>query len=101
MAAIETAAAAAFPDLENSLLVALFLASNVFGSLLEPYLLQRYSLRGCVVVSALLMTCGNVIKSGVPFYGGTSEAQIIVAFLVVGLSQPVFQITALVLAQTW
>ncbi|KAG5188154.1 major facilitator superfamily domain-containing protein [Tribonema minus] len=101
MAAIETAAKAAYPSLENSLLVALFLISNVFGSLLEPYLLKRYGLRGCVVVSAMIMAMGNLIKSGVPGYVGSSEAQIIVAFLVVGLSQPVFQITALVLAQDW
>eukprot|EP00557_Chaetoceros_sp_GSL56_P011164 CAMPEP_0176481464 /NCGR_PEP_ID=MMETSP0200_2-20121128/2838_1 /TAXON_ID=947934 /ORGANISM="Chaetoceros sp., Strain GSL56" /LENGTH=1442 /DNA_ID=CAMNT_0017877679 /DNA_START=223 /DNA_END=4551 /DNA_ORIENTATION=- len=98
----------AFGNINPEHLVTVFLAANAFSTALEPILLSRLGLRRTVVFGSFLLMCGNVIKSGgIPGLIGTELSRddamwrIYAGFLLVGLSQPLYQCTPTLLSCVW
>lgn len=98
----------AFGDINPEHLVTIFLASNSLATAMEPIILSRLGLRKTVVLGSFLLMCGSVIKSGgIPGIIGTelteNDAQwrIYAGFLLVGLSQPLYQCTPTLLSCSW
>lgn len=83
-------------------LIDIFLFTNVVFCLLEPTVVRRAGLRTVIVVAALLMSTGCLLRSGIPFTGAEPEyAQIIAGTVLVGAAQPFFQCTPPLLSATW
>lgn len=108
VAPIAVLTAEAFGDINPEHLVTVFLAANAVSTALEPVLLSRLGLRKTVVFGSFLLMCGNVIKSGgIPGLIGTELTKddatwkIYAGFLLVGLSQPLYQCTPTLLSCVW
>jgi len=88
-------------------LVTLFLASNAVATALEPSVLARLGLRRTIVFGSFLLMVGNIIKSGgIPGLTDTPVDdeqgwRIYTGFLLVGLSQPLYQCTPALLSSSW
>lgn len=98
----------AFGDINPEHLVTIFLASNAIATAMEPIILSRLGLRKTVVFGSFLLMCGSVIKSGgIPGIIGTelnkddAQWRIPAGFLLVGLSQPLYQCTPTLLSCSW
>ena len=98
----------AYGNINPEHLVTIFLASNALATSMEPIILSRLGLRKTVVFGSFLLMCGSVIKSGgIPGIIGTAltadDAQwrIYLGFLLVGLSQPLYQCTPTLLSCSW
>ena len=98
----------AFGDIDPEQLVVIFLGANAIASACEPMMLARLGLRRTVVVGALLLMIGSIIKSGgVPplfqfeMIMGQEEWRIYLGFFLVGLSQPLYQCTPALLSASW
>mmetsp|Transcript_47935 Transcript_47935/g.58032 ORF Transcript_47935/g.58032 Transcript_47935/m.58032 type:complete len:643 (-) Transcript_47935:430-2358(-) len=79
-------------------LVVVFLYSNAAATLIEPYLVYKFGLRGDVLIGAFLLALGSLLKSGaLP----DEPWKMYLAFFVVGLSQPLYQCTPAVLSGNW
>jgi len=93
-----------FETIQPEVLVTLFLATNAIATAFEPTILSRLGLRNTVVLGAFLLMIGSVVKSGgVPGLTGTvvEEWRIYAGFLLVGLSQPLYQCTPALLSSSW
>lgn len=98
-----------FGDVNPEHLVTVFLAANAIATAFEPVLLARLGLRKMIVFGAFLLMSGSVIKSGgIPGITGTGLAdssnaswRIYTGFLLVGLSQPLYQCTPTLLSCAW
>jgi MFS transporter, FLVCR family, MFS-domain-containing protein 7 len=102
LAPLEEIADDRFKGLHSGLLVVFFLTANVVSCCAEPAILQRFGLRRTVLGGALLMLLGNLLKSGLPeIAANSSAALVLLGSIVVGLAQPLFQITAVTLVQDW
>jgi len=98
----------AFGNINPEHLVTIFLAANAVSTAMEPILLSRLGLRRTVVFGSFLLMCGSVVKSGgIPGIIGTeltkddAEWRIYAGFLLVGLSQPLYQCTPTLLSCSW
>lgn len=98
----------AFGDINPEHLVTIFLAANAVSTAMEPILLSRLGLRRTVVFGSFLLMCGSVVKSGgIPGIIGTelteddAQWRIYAGFLLVGLSQPLYQCTPALLSCSW
>jgi hypothetical protein len=108
VAPIATLTKDAFGDIDPEQLVVIFLGANAIASACEPMMLARLGLRRTVVVGALLLMVGSIIKSGgVPplfqfeMIMGQEEWRIYLGFFLVGLSQPLYQCTPALLSASW
>ena len=98
----------AFGYVNPQMLVTVFLLANTFSTALEPMILSRLGLRKTIIFGAGLLTVGSVIKSGgIPGVIGTTltkgdgEWRIYAGFILVGLSQPLYQCTPTLLSCSW
>ena len=98
----------AFGYVNPQVLVTVFLLANAFSTALEPMILSRLGLRKTIVFGAGLLMLGSVIKSGgIPGVIGTTlnkgdgEWRIYAGFILVGLSQPLYQCTPTLLSCSW
>lgn len=98
----------AFGYVNPQVLVTVFLLANAVSTVLEPIILSRLGLRKTIIFGAGLLTLGSVIKSGgIPGVIGTTlnkgegEWRIYAGFLLVGLSQPLYQCTPTLLSCSW
>ncbi|KAJ8601444.1 hypothetical protein CTAYLR_005944 [Chrysophaeum taylorii] len=102
--------------LHDSNLVAVFLATNVAFCLLEPATVRRYGLRAAVVLGALTMALGCVLRclateialsewwaeTVAPPEGVNLQRNLaIIGTMLVGAAQPFFQCTPSLLAANW
>jgi len=87
--------------LHPSSLVTLFLTTNVFFCLVEPYVVLRKGLGFTVVSGAVLMFLGCLMRSGLPQLPTESRALVEVGTVLVGAAQPFFQCTPAMLAANW
>lgn len=98
----------AYGDINPEHLVTIFLSANAISTAIEPILLSRLGLRRTVVFGSFLLMCGSVIKSGgIPGVMGTeltvndAHWRIYIGFMLVGLSQPLYQCTPTLLSCSW
>lgn len=105
----------AFGDVDPESLVTVFLTANAVASAAEPAILGRLGLRRTVLLGAMLLMAGSIVKSGGLIVGGggsrslgdleEEEAdetwRLYVGFFLVGLSQPLYQCTPALLSASW
>ncbi len=98
----------AFGSINPELLVTVFLIANAVASACEPIILSRLGLRRTVLFGALLLMIGSIVKSGgmppiieADLQKGQGEWRVYVGFLLVGLSQPLYQCTPALLSASW
>ena len=88
-------------------LVTIFLAANAVTTALEPIVLACLGLRCTIVFGAFLLMLRNIIKSGgIPGLTNTAVEgeqrwRIYSGFLLVGISQPLYQCTPALLSSSW
>ena len=105
----------AFGDVDPESLVTVFLGANAVASAFEPMVLGRLGLRRTVLLGSLLLMIGSIVKSGglqslimAKSSTKTEEEEdanetwrIYLGFLLVGLSQPLYQCTPALLSASW
>ncbi|GAX24282.1 hypothetical protein FisN_4Lh015 [Fistulifera solaris] len=98
----------AFGSINPELLVTVFLIANAVASACEPIILSRLGLRRTVLFGSLLLMIGSIVKSGgmppiieADLQKGQGEWRVYVGFLLVGLSQPLYQCTPALLSASW
>lgn len=98
----------AFGSINPELLVTVFLVANAVASACEPIILSRLGLRRTVLFGALLLMIGSIVKSGgmppiieADLKKGQGEWRVYIGFLLVGLSQPLYQCTPALLSASW
>ena len=98
----------AFGSIDPEQLVVVFLGANVVATACEPIVLSRLGLRRTVLLGALLLMVGSMVKSGgLPpiiesnLEKGKGEWRVYVGFFLVGLSQPLYQCTPALLSASW
>ncbi|KAL7460699.1 hypothetical protein ACHAXS_001153, partial [Conticribra weissflogii] len=105
----------AFGDVDPESLVTVFLTANAVASAAEPAILGRLGLRRTVLLGAMLLMAGSIVKSGGLIVGGggtkslgdleEEEAdetwRLYLGFFLVGLSQPLYQCTPALLSASW
>ena len=98
----------AFGSINPELLVTVFLVANAVASACEPIILSRLGLRRTVLFGSLLLMIGSIVKSGgmppiieADLQKGQGEWRVYVGFLLVGLSQPLYQCTPALLSASW
>ena len=84
---------------EKELLVMLFLSANAVASLFEPYILQRVGLRNTVLLGSILLALGSICKGSL--FGTLHLSYLRLAFVLCGLSQPLYQCTPAVLTSSF
>lgn len=84
---------------EKESLVTLFLMANAVASLCEPYILNRVGLRKTVLLGSILLALGSLFKGSL--FGPMQVAQLRIAFVLCGLSQPLYQCTPAILSSTF
>ena len=83
-------------------LIDIFLFTNVLFCFLEPTIVRKIGLRGCVVGAGMLMSVGCALRSGVPLSGAVPPyAEVVAGTVLVGAAQPFFQCTPPLLSATW
>lgn len=82
--------------------------ANAVATACEPIILSRLGLRRTVLFGALLLMIGSIIKSGgmppiiaADLQKGQGEWRVYAGFLLVGLSQPLYQCTPALLSASW
>ena len=88
-----------FEGLRVSVLVTTFLAANVLGNLIEPKIVLERGLRSGVVLGAVLMAIGSLLRAGLGW--GVHPWSLIAGTWLVGLAQPLFHCTPSLLAASW
>lgn len=97
-------------DLDDSNLVAIFLATNVAFCLLEPATVRKYGLRVAVAMGAIVMAVGcglrclaieMAVGAWKTQYTSLPRTLAIVGTMLVGAAQPYFQCTPSLLAANW
>ena len=108
VAPIAVLTAEAFGNINPEHLVTIFLGANALSTAMEPIILSRLGLRRTVVFGSFLLMCGSVIKSGgIPGIIGIelteddAQWKIYTGFVLVGLSQPLYQCTPTLLSCSW
>ena len=108
VAPIATLANQSFGKIYPDQLVVIFLSANAISSACEPVVLSRLGLRRTIVLGALLLMMGSVIKSGgqpsfvnSTLQDGQGEWRVYLGFFLVGLSQPLYQCTPALLSASW
>jgi hypothetical protein len=98
----------AFGSIDPERLVVVFLTANAIATACEPIILARLGLRRTVLLGALLLMIGSIVKSGglppiIPpnLEKGHAEFSLYLGFFVVGLSQPLYQCTPALLSASW
>jgi hypothetical protein len=98
----------AFGNINPEQLVVVFLCANGFATACEPIILSRLGLRRTVLFGSLLLMIGSIIKSGgmppiiaAKIEKGEGEWRVYLGFLLVGLSQPLYQCTPALLSASW
>mmetsp|Transcript_32146 Transcript_32146/g.68011 ORF Transcript_32146/g.68011 Transcript_32146/m.68011 type:complete len:1341 (-) Transcript_32146:252-4274(-) len=93
--------------MEPENLVALFFAANVLATTCVPVVLSWIGLRRTVLLGALLLMIGNIVRSGNGLLGSTSDIdrlddwRLYSGFLLAGLSQPLYQCTQSYVVLAW
>jgi len=85
-------------------LVVVFLFANGISTAMEPFLLSLLGFRRLIVFGAFLGAAGSLLKSGLPFRYVLTEGdewRVYLGFLLVGLSQPMYQCTPALLSASW
>jgi len=109
VAPIASLAVESYNTLNPEHLVTAFLLANTFATALEPIILSRLGLRKTVVFGAFLLMCGSAVKSGgIPGLLGSgaeedifSVTRLYAGFILVGLSQPLYQCTPSIFSCSW
>ncbi|KAL3923570.1 MAG: hypothetical protein SGILL_001583 [Bacillariaceae sp.] len=98
----------AFGNIDPERLVVIFLGANAIATACEPLILARLGLRRTVILGALLLMIGSIVKSGglppiIPpnLDKGHAEVSLYMGFFLVGLSQPLYQCTPALLSASW
>lgn len=98
----------AFGRINAEQLVVVFLCANGVATACEPIILSRLGLRRTVLFGALLLMIGSIVKSGgmppiiqADLQKGEGEWRVYLGFLLVGLSQPLYQCTPALLSASW
>jgi len=113
----------AFGEVDPEFLVTVFFTANAFASAMEPAILGRLGLRRTVLLGAMLLMVGSIVKSGglssVFMSAATMESieegleklleeekadetwRLFVGFFFAGLSQPLYQCTPALLSASW
>ena len=83
-------------------LIDVFLFTNVASCFLVTDVTRIFGLRKAVVGAAFLMSCGCLLRSGIPMVGELPSYSLEVAgTILVGAAQPFFQCTPPLLSATW
>lgn len=90
-----------FPTLSPSLLVSTFLAANVLATVWEPWLVSAKGLRFSIVLAATLMFVGSALKMAAVSFGAGSAPLLMLGNVLVGVSQPFFNITPSSVSMNW
>jgi len=107
IAPIEAFVSGKYPtSYSKELLVTLFLTANAIASLCEPAILTRIGLRRTVLLGSILLCIGSILKGQIfGVLGGIHEDSVDwklpSAFIITGLSQPLYQCTPAVLSNTY
>ena len=84
------------PYINPTLLIVVFLFSNSVSTYYEPSILELLGLRRTIILGSVLLMIGNLLKSG-----SVQTIRIYAGFLLVGLSQPLYQCTPAILSSSW
>ena len=96
VAPIATLTSTSLPYVNPTLLIVIFLFSNSVSTYYEPSILELLGLRRTIVAGSTLLMIGNLLKSG-----NIQTIRIYIGFLLVGLSQPLYQCTPAILSSVW
>lgn len=108
VAPIATLTSESFGNIYPDQLVVIFLSANAIATACEPVILSRLGLRRTIVLGALLLTMGSIVKSGglpplvdASLQQGQGDWRVYLGFFLVGLSQPLYQCTPALLSASW
>lgn len=88
-------------SVDAGLLVSSFLIASCFATFFAPATLSRFGLRRTVLLGAFLLLVGLKVCCATPNFVEGRQLQLLIGFVIVGISQPLYQVTPIFVVKAW
>lgn len=88
-------------SVDAELLVSSFLVTSCVATIFAPVTLSCFGLRRTVLLGAFLLLVGLKVCCATPNFVERRQLQLLVGFVIVGISQPLYQITPIFVVKAW